>query len=87
MRSFTEKKLTALMIAICVIFAIGNIPQMVVCGGDSSVSTIPYTDILYFLLQVVMVLQNESLDHSYNFQVHFSLEQNRWHKTVMHETD
>jgi len=29
MRSFTEKKLTALMIAICVIFAIGNIPQMV----------------------------------------------------------
>uniref|UniRef100_A0A183BJC5 G_PROTEIN_RECEP_F1_2 domain-containing protein n=1 Tax=Globodera pallida TaxID=36090 RepID=A0A183BJC5_GLOPA len=30
MRSFTEKKLTALMIAICVIFAFGNIPQMVV---------------------------------------------------------
>uniref|UniRef100_A0A914HI33 G-protein coupled receptors family 1 profile domain-containing protein n=1 Tax=Globodera rostochiensis TaxID=31243 RepID=A0A914HI33_GLORO len=46
MRSFTEKKLTALMIAICVIFAIGNIPQM-----------------------VVMVVQNESLEHSYNFQV------------------
>lgn len=30
MRSFTEKKLTALMIAICLIYAIGNIPQMVV---------------------------------------------------------
>ncbi|KAL3083161.1 hypothetical protein niasHS_010963 [Heterodera schachtii] len=46
MRSFTEKKLTALMVAICVIFAFGNIPQM-----------------------VVMVIQNESLEHSYKFQV------------------
>jgi hypothetical protein len=32
MRSFTEKKLTALMVAICIIFAIGNIPQMVGIG-------------------------------------------------------
>jgi hypothetical protein len=34
MRSFTEKKLTALMVAICVIFAIGNIPQMVGIGPN-----------------------------------------------------
>lgn len=27
MRSFTEKKLTALMVAICLIFMIGNLPQ------------------------------------------------------------
>ncbi|KAI1720592.1 7 transmembrane receptor (rhodopsin family) domain-containing protein [Ditylenchus destructor] len=30
MKSFTEKRLTALMAAICLIFVIGNVPQMVV---------------------------------------------------------
>lgn len=30
MRSFTEKRLTALMVAICAIYMIGNFPQIVV---------------------------------------------------------
>ncbi|GMT07802.1 hypothetical protein PENTCL1PPCAC_29976, partial [Pristionchus entomophagus] len=29
-RSFTEKKLTVLMVAICIIFLIGNLPQMII---------------------------------------------------------
>ncbi|VDM45926.1 unnamed protein product [Toxocara canis] len=46
MRSFTEKKLTALMIAITFIFMIGNLPQT-----------------------FVMVLQNESCESDFSFQV------------------
>lgn len=46
MKSFTEKKLTALMIAICFIYVIGNIPQI-----------------------GVMILQNESVETMYSFQV------------------
>uniref|UniRef100_A0A915AYF4 G-protein coupled receptors family 1 profile domain-containing protein n=1 Tax=Parascaris univalens TaxID=6257 RepID=A0A915AYF4_PARUN len=46
MRSFTEKKLTALMIAITFIFMIGNLPQT-----------------------VVMVLQNDSHEYNFSFQV------------------
>uniref|UniRef100_A0A915AX93 G-protein coupled receptors family 1 profile domain-containing protein n=1 Tax=Parascaris univalens TaxID=6257 RepID=A0A915AX93_PARUN len=46
MRSFTEKKLTALMIAITFIFMIGNLPQT-----------------------VVMVLQNDSHEYNFSFQL------------------
>uniref|UniRef100_A0A914D041 G-protein coupled receptors family 1 profile domain-containing protein n=2 Tax=Acrobeloides nanus TaxID=290746 RepID=A0A914D041_9BILA len=46
MKSFTEKKLTALMIAICFIYVIGNIPQI-----------------------GVMILQNESVETMYSFQM------------------
>lgn len=48
MKSFTEKKLTALMVAICFIYMIGNVPQM-----------------------AVMVLQNETTENKYGFQVSF----------------
>ncbi|CAD5223355.1 unnamed protein product [Bursaphelenchus okinawaensis] len=46
MKSFTEKKLTALMVCICLIYLIGNLPQM-----------------------VVMVLQNETMENRFGFQV------------------
>ncbi|CAD5232823.1 unnamed protein product [Bursaphelenchus xylophilus] len=46
MKSFTEKKLTALMVCICLIYLIGNLPQM-----------------------VVMVLQNETMEDKFGFQV------------------
>ncbi|CAD6190652.1 unnamed protein product [Caenorhabditis auriculariae] len=46
-KSFTEKKLTVLMIAICFIFILGNVPQM-----------------------IVMVLQNEAMEHVFGFQVY-----------------
>lgn len=51
MKSFTEKKLTVLMIVICIIFLLGNVPQI-----------------------IVMILQNESMEHNFNFQVSLKLE-------------
>ncbi|KAK0395496.1 hypothetical protein QR680_001308 [Steinernema hermaphroditum] len=47
LRSFTEKKLTALMISICLIYVIGNLPQT-----------------------VVMVLQSETTEELFGFQVY-----------------
>uniref|UniRef100_A0A1I7YDS4 G_PROTEIN_RECEP_F1_2 domain-containing protein n=1 Tax=Steinernema glaseri TaxID=37863 RepID=A0A1I7YDS4_9BILA len=47
LRSFTEKKLTALMISICFIYVIGNLPQT-----------------------VVMVLQSETTEELFGFQVY-----------------
>uniref|UniRef100_A0A8R1I0K1 G_PROTEIN_RECEP_F1_2 domain-containing protein n=2 Tax=Caenorhabditis japonica TaxID=281687 RepID=A0A8R1I0K1_CAEJA len=46
-RSFTEKKLTILMGTICVIFLLGNVPQI-----------------------IVMILQNEAMEHNYRFQLY-----------------
>uniref|UniRef100_A0A914LRU8 G-protein coupled receptors family 1 profile domain-containing protein n=1 Tax=Meloidogyne incognita TaxID=6306 RepID=A0A914LRU8_MELIC len=63
MRSFTEKKLTALMVAICVIFVVGNIPQMVVMAMQNEALDNAFS------FQVFRQVANtaEVLNHCLNF--------------------
>ncbi|CAJ0933784.1 unnamed protein product, partial [Mesorhabditis belari] len=64
-KSFTEKKLTVLMVAICFIFILGNVPQMLVMLFQNEATEQLYGFQLYRQLANVL----EVLNHCLNFYV------------------
>ncbi|VDN59962.1 unnamed protein product [Dracunculus medinensis] len=65
MRSFTEKKLTALMVAICLIFMIGNLPQTFVMVLQNEARETNYE--FQFIRNIANLF--EVLNHCLNFYV------------------
>lgn len=77
-RSFAEKKLTALMLGICVIFMLGNIPQIIVMVLQNEAMEYVYgfqvSSLLYELPTYLQLFRNianllEVVNHCMNFYV------------------
>lgn len=76
MKSFTEKKLSALMLAICIIYGI-IFPNDLICIVTFPRNLFAFQlKFIFFVLAIgnlpqmaVMILQNEGMNNSYKFQV------------------